>query len=119
MASLYSPEQRSNISILDIGAGTGLVASELRKVGFNIIDGLDPSQGMLEKAKQKDVYRNLYCMEISDESLNITKDSYDVITVVGSHGPNHIKSEAIKEMIRLVKQGTFVVFVSFESLSIC
>ncbi|KAK3102377.1 hypothetical protein FSP39_010919 [Pinctada imbricata] len=73
VASLYCPEQRSNISVLDIGAGTGRVACELRKVGFNIIDGLEPSQGMLEKAKQKDVYRNLYCMEISDMSLDITK----------------------------------------------
>ena len=32
-------------------------------------------------------------------------DTYDIITVVGSHGPNHIESEAIYEMIRLVKSG--------------
>lgn len=31
--------------------------------------------------------------------------SYDIVTVVGSHAVNHIKSEALYEMIRLTKPG--------------
>lgn len=32
-------------------------------------------------------------------------DSYDIVTVVGSHIANHIESEALIEIIRLVKSG--------------
>ena len=34
--------------------------------------------------------------------------SYDIITVVGSHGVNHIESEALYEIIRLTKPGTYI-----------
>lgn len=66
-----------NARILDIAAGTGLVAIALQKYGLfifilfyffkNIIlkgffnlDGLDPSVGMLEKAKEKNLYHNYF-----------------------------------------------------------
>ena len=32
-------------------------------------------------------------------------DTYDIVTVVGSHIANHIESEALIEIIRLVKPG--------------
>ena len=38
-----------------------LVYFQLLKLGFRIIDGLDPSIGMLDKAKEKNVYRTYIC----------------------------------------------------------
>lgn len=35
----------------------------------------------------------------------ILSDSYDIVTVVGSHIANHIESEALIEIIRLVRSG--------------
>ena len=35
--------------------------------------------------------------------------SYDIITVVGSHGVNHIESEALYEIIRLTKPGMYIL----------
>ena len=45
--------------ILDMGWGTGLVAVQLVKKGFTTIDGIDASTGMLDYAREKELYRNL------------------------------------------------------------
>ena len=37
-------------------------------------------------------------------------DTYDIVTVVGSHIANHIESEALIEIIRLVKPGNKIAF---------
>lgn len=49
-----------NARILDVGAGTGLVGEYLKKRGFCNLDALEPSLGMLEVAKTKNVYKNLH-----------------------------------------------------------
>ncbi|KAK3103895.1 hypothetical protein FSP39_022742 [Pinctada imbricata] len=104
VASLYNDEQKSVVNILDVGAGTGLAGLELRKFGFTNIDGLEPSKGMIQKAKEKGAYKNLICMPITKDPLDVPAGSYDAITVAGCFGQNHIKCDAIYEMIRLVKQ---------------
>ena len=47
-----------SIKIIDLGAGTGCAATELKKYGFTNIDGLNVSSEMVKKAKEKDAYRN-------------------------------------------------------------
>ncbi|KAK3103855.1 hypothetical protein FSP39_022431 [Pinctada imbricata] len=108
VASLYNDEQKSVVNILDVGAGTGLAGLELRKFGFTNIDGLEPSKGMLQKAKEKGAYKNLICMPITKDPLDVPAGSYDAITVAGCFGQNHIKCDAIYEMIRLVKPGGYI-----------
>ena len=43
-----------------MGCGTGLVGMELAKKGYINIDGIDASPGMLEYAREKKAYNNLY-----------------------------------------------------------
>lgn len=43
----------------------------MRKVGFKIFDALEPSQGMLDVAKEKGLYRNYICEAIGKEQLNL------------------------------------------------
>lgn len=42
---------------------------QLRKSGFQKIDALDPSKGMLEKAKEKNLYRNYVCELLTKETF--------------------------------------------------
>ena len=42
-----------------MGCGTGLVGLYLAEKGFSKIDGIDASPGMLDMARDKDVYDNL------------------------------------------------------------
>merc|ERR1711955_61712 len=50
----------SNIEILDVACGTGVVGQELRDAGYNNVDGLDPSQGYLNGAMAKGIFRKVY-----------------------------------------------------------
>lgn len=108
VAKIFSEEERAQKITLDIGAGTGLVAEEMRRFGFKTFDALDPSEGMLEIAKEKGLYRNCICEAIDKGQLSLPAASYDIVTVVGSHAVNHIKSEALYEMIRLTKPGGII-----------
>ncbi|OWF45405.1 Williams-Beuren syndrome chromosomal region 27 protein [Mizuhopecten yessoensis] len=70
VAGLY-PGDRENVHILDIAAGTGFVGEQLAKHGFVKVDALDPSQGMLDKAKAKGVYQTLICSYFDEKKLDI------------------------------------------------
>ncbi|XP_053405262.1 uncharacterized protein LOC123545539 [Mercenaria mercenaria] len=109
-AGCFTPEQRDCVRILDVGAGTGLVAKELSKRGFRHIDALDPSEAMLSEAKKVGVYEN-YIIDFlsSDSPTSIPdswSDSYDALTGSGIFADGHVPFEALHKMIRLVKPGT-------------
>jgi predicted TPR repeat methyltransferase len=56
--AVYHPEKF--IAALDLGCGTGLVAASLDDRRVGIIDGIDLSPKMIEVARQKGRYRELY-----------------------------------------------------------
>lgn len=51
--------------VLDVGAGTGLVAEQLIATGVRLIDGLDLSDDMLAAARMENVYRNLHAADVT------------------------------------------------------
>ena len=68
-------------TIFDCAAGTGNVAELLRRdYGFTgEIDALDGSQEMLDIAKAKDLYNNLYCCFIGGgRRMPIDDSEYDL-----------------------------------------
>lgn len=105
-------KDRHTKKVVDIASGTGLVGEELHKLGFRIIDALDPSEHMLDVAKQKNVYRNFFCEYVTEEPLDIPENSYDGLTMSGALLNGHFKCSAIPELIRLVKPGGYVVMVT-------
>ncbi|XP_033758337.1 methyltransferase-like protein 27 [Pecten maximus] len=108
LAALY-PEDRENVHVLDVAAGTGFVGEQLAKQGFVQIDALDPSEGMLAQAKEKGIYQTLICEYLDGNQLDIAAGSYDVITISGACNNGHLTCECLLEVVRLVKQGGFFV----------
>ena len=53
--------------ILDMGCGTGLVGKQLVVEGYHVIDGLDLSPEMLDKARALGVYRHLGECDLSED----------------------------------------------------
>lgn len=107
-------EQRANAKVFDVAAGTGMCAIQLKSLGFKHIDALDPSQGMLDKAKEKNLYERYICDFITDKHLDIEENTYDVLTVSAGFGEGHIPCSALHEMVRVVKPGGRIVLVTRE-----
>ncbi|KAK3772423.1 hypothetical protein RRG08_031444 [Elysia crispata] len=113
LVSLVGDRNRAEMKIMDLGCGTGLVGEVLYAAGFTQLDGLEPSQGMLDVARSKGIYRELFCayVALNDEKLSIADNSYDALTIAGSMGVNMVPPEGIYEMHRLVKPGGYVINV--------
>jgi predicted TPR repeat methyltransferase len=72
-------------AVLDFGCGTGLSGLALRRVGYNIVDGMDPSPEMIEGAGKKDAYRTLTNIAIDDRAP-VPRGEYRLITGTGVLG---------------------------------
>lgn len=76
-AYLIKQNITKKLTILDLGCGTGLTGSALQAMASKLI-GVDLSNKMLNSAKLKNCYDQLYCSEISD-FLRQDKEQYDLI----------------------------------------
>ena len=95
--------------ILDAGAGTGLVGEVLAERGYENLVALDISQGMLDEAGEKGVYRELHRMVLGEE-LTFATDSFDSVICVGVLTIGHAPPSALDEFIRVTKPGGYVIF---------
>jgi SAM-dependent methyltransferase len=95
--------------ILDAGAGTGLVGELLAKQGYNNMVAMDLSQGMLEEARKKNVYREFHQM-VMGEPLEYPTDSLDAIISVGVLTVGHAPASSLDELVRITKPGGYVVY---------
>lgn len=100
--------KETDIRVLDVGCGTGLSGKALRGSGFKEIDGCDFSPSMLKKAEITNAYRNLFEADLN-KGLDIPDNSYDAISAVGVLAHAHIDSDAIHEMLRVLKSGGLLV----------
>lgn len=90
--------------VLDVGAGTGLLAQSLRDMGFaGDIDGLDLSPEMLARAAEKGVYRNLHRADIT-RPVPIA-GGYRGIVSSGTFTAGHVGPEAFPPLLDLAARG--------------
>ena len=95
-------------TIIDLGCGTGLVAVELAARGYSHIDGLDGSEEMLSEARQKGVYRELRCGDLTAPDA-LTPASYDAAIAVGVFGGGHVGPGKLACFAAPVRAGGVVV----------
>lgn len=92
--------------ILDMGCGTGLSGAALAAEGFTIIDGLDPSEGMLARAAARGVYRDLS----SADSADIPRGRYSAIAAAGVIGPGAAEPWLFDRCLSLLAPGGLFCF---------
>ena len=100
--------------ILDAGCGTGLVGIELNKCGYSNIDGVDFSQDMLDLVP-KNIYKKVEKVDLN-KPLKFSSNMYDVVTCVGTFTYGHVKSHALDELIRIIKNKGFICFTINEGI---
>jgi SAM-dependent methyltransferase len=96
-------------TILDAGAGTGLVGQCLYGLGYRNLTAMDLSQGMLEIARNKNVYQAFDQMAMG-QRLDYSDDQFDAAVVVGVFTEGHAKASSLDELVRVTKAGGHIVF---------
>ena len=96
-------------TVLDAGCGTGLVGEILYKNNFRNIDGVDFSQEMLNIAHQKNIYQSLKLVDLT-KKLVYENNSFDAVICAGTFTCGHLGPEALREMVRITKQGGYICF---------
>merc|ERR1739838_364928 len=98
-----------NVSILDLAAGTGLLGGEIGRHGYTLIDGLDSSLGMLNKARKQGIFKN-YIHATVDYlgSIPVNDESYDAIVSSNGFAPGQIYPSAIHELLRVLRPGGYI-----------
>ena len=96
-------------SILDAGAGTGLVGECLHQMGYTNMTAMDLSTGMLEVARRKNIYQGLDQMTMGEE-LGYETDQFDASVIVGVFTQGHAPASSLDELVRVTKTGGHIVF---------
>ena len=106
IAETYLAQMKSgDLPLLDIGAGTGLVAEHLRGVET---DALDISPEMLARAERKGLYRHLMTSDLTGP-LDITDQRYGGVISCGTFTHGHVGPECLPELIRITRPGALFV----------
>lgn len=93
--------------VLDVGAGTGLLAEALRGMGFTgDVDALDFSPQMLAQAGEKGVYRRLAEADIT-RPVDLPRQ-YRGIVSSGTFTAGHVGPEALPNLLDLTLPGAQV-----------
>jgi|SRR5215217_9534943 len=96
-------------TVLDAGVGTGILGETLKLLGYESLVGIDLSEGMLEKARQKGVYRTLHQMVLG-ERLDLLNDAFAGTVSVGVFTAGHAPPDSFEELIRATKAGGYIIF---------
>ena len=105
IAAVFRAHQQDNTPVLDIGAGTGLLAEHLP--GY-AVDGIDISQAMLDQAAAKGLYRNRICADLT-QILPIADESYGGFVSSGTFTHGHVGPEVFPELLRVARPGALFV----------
>ena len=101
-------QKNKDIKIFDAGCGTGLVGIELKKKGYENIDGADFSQKMLDQIPDG-YYKNIYKIDLN-KKLDLKNNIYDAILCVGTFTYSHVLPGSLDEMIRICKNNSLICF---------
>lgn len=95
--------------LLDAGAGTGVLGEILHLLGYTDLTGIDLSEGMLEKAREKGVYGTLRRMTLG-ERLAFPDGAFDATLSSGVFTTGHAPPESLREIARVTRSGGHVIF---------
>lgn len=98
--------QPDDLPIADIGCGTGLTAQALNP-SKAAIDGFDISDEMLNKARQKNIYRDLHNADLT-QPLDPYSEQYGGLISSGTFTLGHLGPEDLARLLQILKPNGLV-----------
>ena len=108
VAMIYAENAVGSRPVLDVGAGTGLLAQAIPMRASLQIDALDISPDMLQVAMDKGVYRNAIEADLT-QILPIEDGVYGAVVSAGTFTHGHVGPSALDELLRIAKSGALFV----------
>lgn len=100
--------------VLDVGAGTGLVAENIAGRATLEVDALDISADMLAVAASKGLYRQTIEADLTGK-IGLADAVYDAVVSSGTFTHGHVGPDALDELLRVARPGaTFVLSINAE-----
>ena len=94
--------------VLDVGCGTGLLATFLGEQGFGRIDGLDYSAEMLAVAQAKGRTGQSFLRDLN-EPLNMDGERFGAMASTGTFTHGHVGGGCLPGLFELLEQGGLLV----------
>lgn len=101
--------QRKDAAILDAGVGTGGTGAVLNLLGYNNLTGVDMSDGMLAKARERQCYVDLR-KGVLGETLAFLDRGFDAILSTGTFTLGHAPATAFDELVRILEKDGVLLF---------
>ncbi len=99
-------------SILDAGAGTGLVGEALAQEGYSNLTAVDLSEKMLAIAAEKKVYQSLHQGNLEDPNIFNNSEKFDVIITAGVFAYAHAGEKVLNNLFSVLKEeGIFLLTI--------
>ena len=115
MVSLFEGvAETKDLSLLDVGCGTGLVGRYLQQAGFTHFEGTDISQEMLSYAEARG-YQRLFEANLA-QGLPVDDEAYDGCLCVGVFTHGHVGPDGLRELTRITKRGGLIGFTVNEDI---
>jgi predicted TPR repeat methyltransferase len=95
--------------VLDAGCGTGLVGTELRRLGVDRITGGDFSPASVDTARSRGVYDEVVALDLN-APLDFADGRFRAVTSIGVFTYLTDSAATMSELLRIVEPSGFVVF---------
>jgi predicted TPR repeat methyltransferase len=95
--------------ILDAACGSGLTGIALRKLGYQHVEGIDISTGLLALAEQTGAYQRVERVDMQVFPLPFEDGEFDAVNFIGAL-TYFETNEILRELCRVVRSGGHVVF---------
>lgn len=105
IAGIYVELSAGNAPVLDVGAGTGLVAEHMADM---VVDGIDITKEMLDRAGAKGLYRNRIVADVL-KPLEMADGTYGGVISSGTFTHGHVGPECLPELLRICRPGALFV----------
>lgn len=111
-----SKESMSDLKVLELGAGNGMVGEVLKNKGVNHLVGVDilPEAKMAAGRDRPEIYREYFVEDMTAPQpavwKNLLKNSFSCLVCVAALGFGDIPPEAFKNAYNLVQDGGWVAF---------